>query len=424
MPANIGNQSVSVIFFAPANSSLVNQRFVNIRPVGIYTGGWLSKVSDLSVTVSNLVCEISDGAHQVRVQTAEDVTIPVNSSNQYVILRWAYTGAVSDYMQILSTDDPEPTDIIVGKCIFLGGQLTGFNYDFRSTPQVQHLYLRVEPSDIPEMRLWIRRGNFQTATQNVLIADQKSPLFIAPITPGYSRIDILTINSQGSIQIIKGTAAIANPIAPNYEGNLVLAEVLLKYGDTSITADRIRDVRPFLAAGLPDVDNAAITKNIIGKITVAQGGINSGHINPFVMPQMLPGWYTKVFYGVANQPSDFNYGDPRGRYISLGEIVRDFEAGFSFLYEMKVYNASGAVKKVNQVVRWNDNASSFYLNGTRFLNANKGENKVEQVEWNLEPGLNNLQVVSKNTGGPSRFILLGDIINNSDVYWVSGPVSE
>jgi len=269
MPENVGNQTVTILYRSPANSSVVNKRFQDIRQVGIYKGGYLSIVDSSHAKLSPLVCEISDGTYQVRVETASEVSsIAVSSSTPYVVLRWQYTGSDDDYMEILAVSTPSSNDLVVGKCVFDGGgNLNGFDYqddDYpRTTPHTQDLFLKVEPSESNELRVRIRAGRVQTGSGVVYIADQKSDLFTPPDSG--SRIDLVYITDEGSVAIDSSGTPGTDPSPPSYDGRLVLAEVTLSAGDTNITADKIRDVRSFLSYPLLP-DGETIERNSEGKI--------------------------------------------------------------------------------------------------------------------------------------------------------------
>ena len=143
MAADVGNQIVTLLYYTSASSSNVNKRFLNIRQTGIYQGGRLTIVDPTakSASLSALVCEINDGSYQVRVETTTAVSITVAAATPYVVLRWAYGETVNDYMEVLVVATPSTNDLVVAKCMFGGGKLTGFDYGDtnypRTTPDTQ-----------------------------------------------------------------------------------------------------------------------------------------------------------------------------------------------------------------------------------------------------------------------------------------------
>jgi len=277
MPANVGDQTVTLLYYAPATSAQVNKRFKDIRQTGIYSGGYLSIVDSSHAQLSPLVCEINDDTHQVRIETESAVTISVAQATPYVVLRWTYTGSTSDYMEILAVATPSTNDLVVGKCTFAGGgALQGFDYgdnDYpRSTPNIQDLFLKVEPTGDNDLRVRIRSGRVQGHSGITFVPDQKSNLFTPPSSN--SKVYLVYVDPDtGTVSIDSSGSESANPVPPAYKGKLVLAEVTLASTDTSITADKINDVRPFLTPGHRGVDNTTIGVNSDGKLYVKSNSI-------------------------------------------------------------------------------------------------------------------------------------------------------
>lgn len=247
MAANTGNQTVTLLYHNRADSSVINRRFINIRKTGIYSGGYPTKVDNIHVRLSTLTCEISDGTYQVKISTGSTVTIVVGTATPYVVLRWVYTGdETADYMSILAVATPATNDLVIAECTFTGGgNLQGFDYTERTTPNTQDLFLKVEPTEDTELRVRIRAGRVQGSSGFVFVPDQPSNLFTVPTSN--SKVYLVYINPDTGVVSIDSTGtAAASPVAPNYKGKLVLAEVTLSSTSTNITADMIRDVRPFL----------------------------------------------------------------------------------------------------------------------------------------------------------------------------------
>jgi hypothetical protein len=240
---NYGNQTISVQFFAPADAKVINKRHFAIRPIGIYSGGDLSKVSDILVSVSPLLCEIAGAEHQVKVATADPATISVSNTTPYVVLRWDYAESPTNYMDILAVASPDVNDLIVGKCIYAGSTLTSFDYAERSNPNVMDLFLKVEPTIPASMYVKVRAGRVNYGVRNYDIQYQLSPLFVAPLVN--PRIDVVYVDSDGLVKIMSGSED-ASPLPPNYNNKKVLAEITLQVATTEITANMIKDVRSWI----------------------------------------------------------------------------------------------------------------------------------------------------------------------------------
>ena len=257
MPLDVGSQRISLKYGAAGNSQEINNRFVDIKPKGIYSGGYLTISDATHAAISPMVCEISglDGSsieHQVRVATTTAVTLTVSAALPYIILRWSYTGDTADYMELLAVagGSIQAYDLIVGKCTFAGGgALQGFNYGDttypRSNPDVHSLFLKVEPTINSELKVRVRAGRVQSSETTYSIADQKSSLFVAPTAN--SKVYLVYVDRlTGNVYIDSSGLEAVSPVAPSYGNKLVLAEVTLTSTSTNITASMIKDVRDFI----------------------------------------------------------------------------------------------------------------------------------------------------------------------------------
>lgn len=276
MPDNIGGQKITLLYRTVANSAEVNRRFMDIRQLGIYKGGYLQVVNASTAKLSKLVCEISNGIHQVRGEITdafvENLTM-VKTNREYVVLRWEYLGDTSDYMEIETVKNPLPNDLIVGKGIFDGsGNLTEFTYEERSTPNTQDLFLKVEAPDstmVNKMKVSVRAGRIQTNAGMEQINDQLTPSAFTHSGGGLTEYGLVYVTSSGVIQIVNASG---NTSIPLYNGKLVLAVVALKSTDTVITQDMILDVRNWITA--PTIpDGETIERSSNGKLQIKSGGL-------------------------------------------------------------------------------------------------------------------------------------------------------
>ena len=137
MPSDIGSQQITVKFFDPVDSYVANAIGIGVRKIGIYSGGYLTKVNDTTANLSIFDCEVSDGTYQIRGKTGASVNVTVGPATPYVIIRWIYTGSsANDYMAMLgvSVGSINLTDVVVGRCNFAGSTMTGFDYTLRTNP--------------------------------------------------------------------------------------------------------------------------------------------------------------------------------------------------------------------------------------------------------------------------------------------------
>jgi len=148
MASNLGGQVPTVKYFDPVDSAVANRIAIGVRKSGIYSGGYLTRVNDTTVTVSIFDIEIQDSVgtgNQIRCYTTSSVNVTVSSATPYIVLRWTYTGSASvDYVdfKVLALGSILSTDIIVGLCQFSGSVLTGFDYTSRTNPNVFDLFCK------------------------------------------------------------------------------------------------------------------------------------------------------------------------------------------------------------------------------------------------------------------------------------------
>jgi len=252
---NHGSQDITINYYEEATSYDVNRRNIDIVPRGIYSGGHLTRVSDTEVTISPFVAEIGDDDIQVSVITAATATLKsttldsgdIDASTPYLVLRWSYLASQVNYVEIhaiASVSAAQDNDIIIGKCVFSAGVLTGFDYTYRTFLNVQNLFLKVVTNS--GLYVWIRAGKIYTDSGYIVVPEQQVGPFSAPSSPN-SRIDLVYVDTDGTVSIQQGTAALS-PSAPSYNRKLVVAQVLLVNGDTSIPASRITDTRSFITS--------------------------------------------------------------------------------------------------------------------------------------------------------------------------------
>jgi len=278
MPGDLGSQTVHIKFYDELINSAGNFIGLDVRKPGIYSGGYLTKVSDTSVSLSTLSCEIPDSVgtgNQVRVTTGSAVTITVAVATPLVVLRWTYTGSSTlDYMDFVAVavGAQSSTDVVVGLCSYTGSTLSGFTYTLRTTPNVMDLFLKVEPTSPASMYVRIRAGRVNYGTTTYTIVDQLSPVFTAP-TSG-SRIDLLQVNTSGTIIITPGIAG-TSPTAPDYGGLITLAEVTIASGASSLASSNITDVRGFVGGNSPSYP-VVVAKGGTGSTTASGARTNLG----------------------------------------------------------------------------------------------------------------------------------------------------
>lgn len=261
MPTNWGTQTVHVKFFDPVTNPNVNFLALDIRRVGIYTGGYLTKSNDTLAILSPFSCEIADSAgsgNQVRVSTAASVNIVVGTGTPLVVLRWTYSqDSTADYLNIgggavgptwtptaIAVGTQLPNDVIVGQCQFSGSTLQDEAlYTLRTNPLVLEKFLKVEAASPASMYIRVRGGRVNYGVVNYDIADQRL-LVAAPGTGSWT--GLVQINEVG-VPIITYFATGSPSLT--YDGHFTAAEISFTNATSSITNAMIRDVRSFVSNG-------------------------------------------------------------------------------------------------------------------------------------------------------------------------------
>lgn len=264
MAADVGNQIVTIRFGRPVDSDIVNKRFKDIRPLGIYKGGYLTITGGGNVSLSPLVCEIRDGGsatdHQVRVETTIAVTKVLTEEFPYLILTWAYSGVENiDYMIITTSSLPDTNDLIVAKGHFVVGNLTSIDYSERTIPSVHDLFLHVEEMETPNNYVRIRGGVGHRASIHTPIIDQS--LLISGCTGGET-VYVYVTDSGGVAQ---------SKVPATYAGKALLAKIIYPANHIIENSD-IEDVRSFITPpAIPD--DLTIERNSYGKLGVKDNSI-------------------------------------------------------------------------------------------------------------------------------------------------------
>ena len=245
MPANVGSQTIAVKFFDPVNNTVVNDIGTGVRKIGIYSGGYLTKISDASVSLTVFDCEITDGTVQVRGFTGAAVTVAISAVAPVIVLRWVYTGsAAADYIDFVNVTAGSvlSTDVVVGTGTYVGPTLQAtFDYTLRTNPDLDSLNLKVEPTVAASMVVRVRGGKASYGASNFTVVDQATSTFVAPVSG--SRIDVIYVDNDGVVKVIAGTPA-GSPTVPDFQQKAALAYLTIPTGSTSITASMITDVRP------------------------------------------------------------------------------------------------------------------------------------------------------------------------------------
>ena len=239
-----GNQSKVFDYKQEGTSEGFNKIMYNLIPKGIIRGGNLVKSTDASVTVSPFLTFFEDPDKKVgvRIETSTNATSDISISKPYIIGRFTWLNLEDNYMDIISASfsEIEPSDLIFGRGIFNSGVLQDFDYSRKSWSknfydnnidfEPSFLVVSNEPYD---NKLKVGKGSAYINGKKVVFDSEKqTPSFDLNVTNG--RKDLVVVNDDASITIIKGTDTV-DPVAPLFPNKgLVVAVVTLPPNPTSI----------------------------------------------------------------------------------------------------------------------------------------------------------------------------------------------
>lgn len=133
---NVANQKVTFSYGERAESKIFNSLNHGILPAGIYSGAALTRISNSAISISPGIFLLRDTskAVTVRVETQDaysfdnaapaapfaTISLPwKESQTNYAEFHWRAVGGI------------EPDDIVLGKAVYSGSTLTGFDYTLR-----------------------------------------------------------------------------------------------------------------------------------------------------------------------------------------------------------------------------------------------------------------------------------------------------
>ena len=244
-----GNITSYIDFHDAINSAPINQRFINRFPTGIYYGADLGIVSNTSASVSAFDLEITDGTYLMKATSSSSNNVTVSNTNIWVVARWSYTGSANDVPSLLGVSSVATNDIVIGKCIYSGSTLNGFDLTSRSSAQSFSKFCLVEPTNPANLSIKVRAGNISSSTQSYSIPEQVVTLSLSgggALSVGQSVVAVVTINTSGAIAVLYGTPVVTgSQTAPAFGGNFPLAQITLSYGQSTINTANIVDARGY-----------------------------------------------------------------------------------------------------------------------------------------------------------------------------------
>lgn len=244
-----GKQELTFDYFNDAKAINFNQINYGLQTPGVYSGGTLILISNTEVEVEPLICFVQDSEKGIGVnlKTNENAVVSIQGSTPFIILRFDWLNLESNYADIIavSSTDLRNDDLILGRAIFTGSVLEGFEYTLKSEPVIvgiEEKPLLVTPNLLYDDKVQVNAGMVIFNGTPVEYAGGQSPAFTFPVTDG--RKDIVCLDSTGAIVIIQGTDS-ATPTAPALSsGQEFLALITFPAGATVVRGDYVQSYSP------------------------------------------------------------------------------------------------------------------------------------------------------------------------------------
>jgi len=258
---NYGNQKISLNYFNIGTSKSFNQRNFKLLPMGIYSkleynsdktvtfsNGYLEKVNSTTVRVHPFIAEVRDFEHNVsmRIETQEVIDITVSPSEPYIIIKFEYGATTDNYAFVVRSAYSLLVEdyIIIGKCLFDGSSVLQSHFDYSRRHNIDFTFPFLTYNDYPlkvlaqepmTNKIDVIGGLVSLSDSSYVIEDTELTITLPVIS---KRVDLIYVNNSGVISVITGVEN-ANPVTPDYENKLVIAEVHLDSINTVINGSNI-----------------------------------------------------------------------------------------------------------------------------------------------------------------------------------------
>lgn len=252
---DFGTQEISFDYRQSAQSISFNRLMHNLVYPGIYT--WenkdsdaepLARVSDTLVEVAPMTFYVKDSGsddNAVRVQTSIAFELEVAVGTPYVVWRFDWTSALSNFADCLAVDYASltSTDVIITRCIFTGASvLIGFDYSRQSLQKVDNptnffdqVHL-VGTEGITNKFELVNDLTFNTHAGRITLTAQTLSTGagagggLQNVADGYERKDIVWVDfdytaKTATMEVTEGSEVASSAVAPEYGDKFVLGEV-------------------------------------------------------------------------------------------------------------------------------------------------------------------------------------------------------
>lgn len=263
---DIGNQIITYDYKQEAIAEDFNRLNHNLLPRGIYSGGTLSKVSDVSINIAPLTCSYTDSTNNVtvRIETTTTANISISAAKPYVVLKYTWLNTEINYAEFLTKDKTEivTDDLILGKGDFNGSTLEDFDYSRKSWSvgyyedySNRDFPFKVIATDPYSVNVTVMPGKMFFDSAIVEIAtDTTSPDFILPVGV-LGRRDIIAINKSSVLVILQGDESAGLPLPTVSASYVPLAIINFPANATEVHGSYIEHIYPSTYKGPTDTSS-------------------------------------------------------------------------------------------------------------------------------------------------------------------------
>ena len=277
---NNGKQILTFDYAQEGTSQGFNKIMHKLIPSGIISGGNLMKVTDGTVAISTFLSffEDTNNGLGLRLETTDTANVLVTETNNWIVGRFNWLNIEENYMDFLGVawDNIQSTDIIFGKCIFNAlGELTSFDTSRKSWSRSYYENFKSKyPNfcvlpNVPENdKVLVCKGKGYINGKKVELTSESTQSISFDLNVSNSRIDLVVINENSEIEVIKGKDSGDAKVPKCPLNKLILAKVNLPSNPTSISGtfiENIYSVNPYTNSELVDY---SITKEKFKQTTI------------------------------------------------------------------------------------------------------------------------------------------------------------
>lgn len=259
---NYGNQNLLFDYKEEAKGIKFNRINYKLLSHGIYSGGDITKVTGQSyhISISPFIAYVETAVPSVptnigvRIETTTAVNITLNNvSDKFVVGRFEWINTENNFMDFLVVSSPLSSDIIFGKLVFTGGNVTdvsatidvsqksyAFNYYYGT--QNYNPPLKVVASDPYSTVVKVSPGKAVINGKVVELTQLTTSPVFSNVTTG--RKDILYLKQDGSLYIEEGVES-GSPVLKQFKDEyLPLAVISRSAGATDVRGADITYLHP------------------------------------------------------------------------------------------------------------------------------------------------------------------------------------